>query len=62
MVEAFQSFKDKQNDFRNEPCTAARARRYLIYDAKARPVISPGHYNNLIEQDDHWVVAAWFSW
>jgi hypothetical protein len=61
MVEKFQSFEDKQDTI-FEPCTVARYREYLIYDAKARPVISPAHYNNLIEQDDHWVVAAWFSW
>lgn len=62
MVDELQSFEDEQNDFGNKMCTATRARRYLIYDDQARPVMSPVHYNNLVERDDHWVVAAWFSW
>ena len=61
MVDKFQSFEDDESDYA-APCTATRCRECLIYDEQARPVLSPRHYNNLIQRDDHWVVAAWCSW
>lgn len=61
MVDKFQSFEDEQDGYA-PPCTATRCRECLIYDEKARPVMSPVHYSHLIRRDDHWVVTAWFSW
>lgn len=61
MVEKFQSFEDQQSDYAGL-FTPTRSREYLIYDERARPVLSSVHYSNLIKQDDHWVVAALFSW
>jgi hypothetical protein len=62
MVDKLQSFEDSEDGYAPEPCTPTRCREYIIYDAQARPVLSPMHYNNLIKQDDHWVVPALFSW
>lgn len=61
MVQRFRSAEDEQNSL-FEPFTAARARRHLIYDERGRPVMSPVHYHNLMTRDDHWVIAALFSW
>lgn len=61
MVQHFRSADEEQNTL-SEPFTASRARRYLIYDEQGRPVLSPVQYHSLMSRDDHWVIAALFSW
>lgn len=62
MIETLRSFEADDDDIRGAAGTAAKHRRYLIYDEQARAVLTPAHYNNLIERNDHWVVAARVSW
>lgn len=61
MAEEFQPLEDVEDGY-PEPSTPAECRECIIYDEQGRPVISPDHYSSLIEQDDRWVVTAWFSW
>ncbi|SDY91192.1 hypothetical protein [Halopenitus persicus] len=61
MVDKFQSFEDDESGYA-PACTVMRCRECLIYDEQARPVLSPRHYNNLIQRDDHWAVAALCRW
>jgi hypothetical protein len=60
MLDRLEELNDDSDIF--SPGTAARHRKYVIYDADARPVLSLPHFSKLIQSDDNWVVAARFSY
>lgn len=61
MVERLQSL-DSQDDPASVPGSIMRSREYIIYDAQARPVLTPAHYDNLIGANTNWVLPARFRW
>lgn len=60
MLDRLEELNDKSDVF--SPGTAARSRKYVMYDADARPILSRPHFSKLINSDDNWVIAARFSY